>query len=617
MIMIPLWILAPLACAQELQQGKIDFKQSVLIDASHQLTFKDVLNLPFSPFNQKDKLSFSDNTVWIELSPTNVTKAQEDLYLRILPVLLTQMTLYKPSKTEPKEWDALNFEANELNQAIKLGVLEPDSKVYLNISSKINFRLYMSVDTQASMINLQRRIDMFLATSVTVMLLIAGLSLSQLFSNFNAVSLGALLLSSTASACWFCFMGFLPVLFDVNQNVSQEMLPVFLCAAIFIFLSCWLALSNQLLPKGRWIPWTWILVILTGVNVAYAFYDGVMAIECLEFLFKYGRWLCILILLLQAFESKNHLKLFSEKITFLILLVPLIQTPGLVFQYMGLFFIPDNFTFTQVILMRVLIPVSFFMLTFWSYNKFTQTRISSLNTKLKDANFNLERETLRLDQQRKFTAMIAHELKNPLMASQMALSVIQNRLTADDPTQQRVRSIEHSLQEIDDIIERCSEIDKYEQGYMPLTFDKTSLKDLLSAVKASQPSERIYAISRGLNADFEFRTDTHYLKIILSNLLTNALKYSASESLIEFKVEKQQKGTQDHLLFSVSNELGDDEPPDPTRVFDRYYRAETAKKQSGAGLGLWLSQSMAQALGSQINLSIDGRIVRFEFSLLV
>ena len=617
MAAIPLWILAPAACAQNTANEKIEIKQAVLLDASQKLTFKDVLNLPFSPIIHNGKLSFSDNSVWIELSPTKIPESNQDLYLRVLPVLLTRMTLYRPSKTEPKEWEALNFEANELNQAINLGVLAPESKLYLNVNSKINFRLYMTIDTQAAMINLQRRLDMFLATSVTMMLLIAGLSLTQLISNFNLVSLGALLLSTTGTTSWFCVMGFFPVLFDINQNVSQEMLPIFLCTTIFIFLSCWLALSNQLLPNGRWIPLTWIVVVLAGINVAYAFYDGVMAIECLEFLFKYGRWLCVLILILQAFESRNHLKLFSEKITFLILLIPLIQTPGMVFQYMGIFFIADNLTFTQVILMRVLIPVSFFMLTFWSYNKFTHARISALNTKLKDAHLTLEKETLRLDQQRKFTAMIAHELKNPLMASQMALSVIQSRFSAEDPTQQRVRSIEHSLQEIDDIIERCSEIDKYEQGYMPLTFDKTSLKDLLSAVKASQPSERIYAISRGIHADFVFRTDTHYLKIILNNLLTNALKYSPSESLIEFKVERQQKDTQDFLLFSVSNEIGVDGTPDPSRVFERYYRAESAKKQSGAGLGLWLSQSMAQALGSHISLSIDKNSIRFEFLLLV
>jgi len=300
-----------------------------------------------------------------------------------------------------------------------------------------------------------------------------------------------------------------------------------------------------------------------------------------------------------------------------LLILPIFRPTGLLFEYMGVFFTVENTEFIRLISLRIIGPFTFFMMTFWSYNKFTNTRISSLSGKLNDANLNLEKETLRLDQQRKFTAMIAHELKNPLMASQMALSVIQKRLRPDDPTQLRAQSIGRSLQEIDDIIERCSEIDKYEQGYMPLTFEKIRIKDLLASIKASQDSERIYAITRSIHSDFEFRTDTHYLKIILNNLLTNALKYSVNETLIEFKVERLTIEAHELLLFTVSNELLPGAAPDPLRVFERYYRAESAKKQSGAGLGLWLSQSMAQALGSRITLTIEKNIIQFQFSLLV
>ena len=91
----------------------------------------------------------------------------------------------------------------------------------------------------------------------------------------------------------------------------------------------------------------------------------------------------------------------------------------------------------------------------------------------------------------------------------------------------------------------------------------------------------------------------------------------AHPRLIEFKIERQRKETQDFLSFSVCNELLPDGAPDPLRVFERYYRAESAKKQSGAGLGLWLSQSMAQALESRISLSIENNTIQFKFSLLI
>jgi len=605
------------ARAQELTKEKFKFTQSMLVDSSQHMTFEEVLNATFTPIQQSSKLPTANNSVWLEIQPKQTDEMLEDLYLKVLPVLLTKITLYQSTEKDANVWDITTVEANDLNAPVKLGRMAPDRKIFLHVSSNIDFRMYLSIDNQDSMTNFQRRIDMFFAMALTMMLIIGILSIYHLVSHFNWVSVGALMLSITAACCWVCLMGFLPLIFGINQNIAQEILPVFLCSTIFIFTSFWFVIADQLFKDGRRIKLGWGVVIVVGLNLLYSFYDGSTAVDYLAYVFQIGRWALFVILILQAMESRNQLTLMSEKITFLLLILPIFRPTGLLFEYMGVFFTVENTEFIRLISLRIIGPFTFFMMTFWSYNKFTNTRISSLSGKLNDANLNLEKETLRLDQQRKFTAMIAHELKNPLMASQMALSVIQNRLLPDDPTQLRAQSIGRSLQEIDDIIERCSEIDKYEQGYMPLTFEKIRIKDLLASIKASQDSERIYAITRSIHSDFEFRTDTHYLKIILNNLLTNALKYSVNETLIEFKVERLTIEAHELLLFTVSNELLPGAAPDPLRVFERYYRAESAKKQSGAGLGLWLSQSMAQALGSRITLTIEKNIIQFQFSLLV
>ena len=86
---------------------------------------------------------------------------------------------------------------------------------------------------------------------------------------------------------------------------------------------------------------------------------------------------------------------------------------------------------------------------------------------------------------------------------------------------------------------------------------------------------------------------------------------------MELKVEHLQTDHKTELVFSVANEVAHDGAPDPNSVFKRYYRSETAKQQSGAGLGLWLAQSMTHALGSDIQLTIEGHMVKFHFSVPV
>ena len=213
--------------------------------------------------------------------------------------------------------------------------------------------------------------------------------------------------------------------------------------------------------------------------------------------------------------------------------------------------------------------------------------------------------------------MLTHELKNPLMASAMALSSIRHRLLGDGPSLQRVDAISYSLDEIDGIIERCSEIDKYEQGYIPINMEKIPLGVVLSLIKSSHTSERIYSIVRGCDENQLINTDVYYVKSILNNLLTNAIKYAVPESLIEFKVEALRQGDQSDIVFAVSNEVVPESAPNPELVFQRYYRAEMAKQQSGAGLGLWLAQSMAHALGTEIHYVNQANTVTFHFAIRV
>lgn len=57
--------------------------------------------------------------------------------------------------------------------------------------------------------------------------------------------------------------------------------------------------------------------------------------------------------------------------------------------------------------------------------------------------------------------------------------------------------------------------------------------------------------------------------------------------------------------------------PDPLMVFKRYYRSELAKQQSGAGLGLWLAQSMARSLGTEVIYTQQQHHVTFQLAIKV
>ena len=407
----------------------------------------------------------------------------------------------------------------------------------------------------------------------------------------------------------------------IDQAQSNQIFPVSMIGGMLSFMLVWMCLASQLFKEGRWIKYVWILVGLAAAVFLLAFVEPLLALELMEVIHTYGQWICFCTLIAQAWVAKDQLRLRSEKVIFaallLFVLMPFPRASNLFKPFVSTLALEDIPFFVGIIFIRTVLPLAVLFLSAWTYDLLVSQRVKLIQTKLESTRDALEKESVRLKQQKQFIAMLTHELKNPLMASAMALSSIRHRLLGDGPSLQRVDAISYSLDEIDGIIERCSEIDKYEQGYIPINMEKIPLGVVLSLIKSSQTSERIYSIVRGCDENQLIHTDVYYVKSILNNLLTNAIKYAVPESLIEFKVEALRQGDQSDIVFAVSNEVVPESAPNPELVFQRYYRAEMAKQQSGAGLGLWLAQSMAHALGTEIHYVNQANTVTFHFAIRV
>jgi len=614
-------LLCPFLQANATESGQRNWvKLEVMVDATQSKSLEDVTKSTFNPFDAKEKLPFSHSAVWLRLTPENVEKEQA-LFLKILPALITEVTVYVPTLKSLNGWDMQSYKTDQLSEPIPVGSTALNQDIYVRVSSPLDLRIFPVVESKEKIDRLQRHMDIYIVCIVTILSLASLLTLVRFLIGVNLFSLALFFFCASQTAAWLSGMELMTVATGLDQSYAIGLFPMAFTGTIFSFILVWLLLANNLFNGGRWIKALSIFLLILGSIFIGSFFDGNEAIASLETVRIYGSWVCALFLAVQAIKSRHLLENIAEKLTFLFLMIFImlpIPTSGNLYKPMIDTF--TNASWAQPNLMFLFRPVlTLILLTLaaWSFEKVRSERISSLRSELSITKSNLENESSRLDLQKKFTAMLTHELKNPLMASQMALGSIRDRLHIEDPSIERVNSIAYSLHEIDTIIERCAEIDKYEQGYIQLVMEKFPLGDLVCIMKASHPSERIYTIVRGADDDLVLRSDLYYIKSILNNLLSNALKYSVAESLVELKVEYKTGTFSSEVLFSVSNEITEDTKLDSVRVFDRYYRSESAKQQSGAGLGLWLAQSMAHALGSNIKLTTETKHVRFEFAIPV
>jgi len=101
---------------------------------------------------------------------------------------------------------------------------------------------------------------------------------------------------------------------------------------------------------------------------------------------------------------------------------------------------------------------------------------------------------------------------------------------------------------------------------------------------------------------------------VLTNLVSNAIKYSPRERPVEVRVAKEDG----HATISVRDQGWGITPGDQERVFDRFFRVENAltRRTGGTGLGLYLAKQLVQAMRGRLWVaSRPGEGSTFSFTL--
>jgi signal transduction histidine kinase len=214
------------------------------------------------------------------------------------------------------------------------------------------------------------------------------------------------------------------------------------------------------------------------------------------------------------------------------------------------------------------------------------------------ASFNAMADSLEqlFDARRELVAWASHDLRAPIASMQAMLEAIEDGLaTSEDylPTlreQVRVLSI---------LVDDLFELARIDAGALTLELEQTELHPLVdSALSLLQPE----AAARGvaLTADGDRSASAHVapdkIERVLYNLITNAVRHTPFDGSVAVHVERRERD----VLLRVED-TGRGLPDDaPTRMFDRFWRADRARSGSGAGLGLAIARGLVEAHGGDI-----------------
>lgn len=212
----------------------------------------------------------------------------------------------------------------------------------------------------------------------------------------------------------------------------------------------------------------------------------------------------------------------------------------------------------------------------------------------------------RRDEQERFLSMISHELRTPMSV----ISMVAGADTTPSDLRERVL---RAVGNMDTIIGRALQAERLRHGQVQAQGVSCDLNTLLTElVQASSNPARLHIDAQALP---RCQTDPQLLRVILGNLLDNALKYSPPRAQVQVHAQTRSRHRQAGVAITVSNPVGVAGVPDSRRVFQKFYRASGARGKTGSGLGLHIADGLARLLGGR--LQYRARTGEVQFTLWI
>ena len=201
-------------------------------------------------------------------------------------------------------------------------------------------------------------------------------------------------------------------------------------------------------------------------------------------------------------------------------------------------------------------------------------------------------------QQKNFLLSITHELKSPLAAARLNLQTLMLRELDREKTLELAGRAEHDIDRLDRLVQQlllAARMDDMRSLMHPQPVD---LYDLCHSVE--QHWQLYPRNDKALKVEAEHVSidgDPDLLRVALSNLVDNALKYAPTGSAVSIRLTKNG----DRAELCVEDRGATIPVEERDRIFDRFYRIgnEETRTSTGTGLGLYIVKKVAELHGGE------------------
>ena len=571
------------------------------VDSSNELTIHDIVDLPDNRFKKAPAAGYVGGynryVHWLRFTLPAADVAEKTRILRVQPTYTDYVTLYIPNPIDHQQPSYSVIESGEFGEDL---VAKVDRAFTFELTTRTEPQtLYIrlqSLNSNTLVAKYHQPAD-YIAT-IEIETLLAGLFMGLLLT-FITINLGygkwrsdrsfryylmflsASLLVFLANNGWLTL--YLPSSWLPWTAPLQQLSTILYLATLALLYHALFKFSRQTSPIQYWFSISYFVIAFIGIVVfVMGFYTeyvpNLLSATIVYLLVIAG------IALKRAFkgQTEERLLLLAVILGFSGILGTALSLRGLLSGGVWLLYSYTLGTFTSIVVFQSIMSRRMRLIE--------QHHLTTLLDK-EYAEQMVARERAEKEQKAQFISMLSHELKTPLSVIQMGIA----RPTLSDMAR---RHTQQAIKDMAMVIDRCAVLEKVDDQVHAHLQSVALAQELNHLIADSHFAKRIQFHAPADN--IVLTTDPDWLRVIINNLLDNALKYSPTDSPIELSL-----ATQNDMAMVTLTNTSDHLELDPQVMFDKYHRGQSARKQTGSGVGLYIVKQLVNQLGGTIDCQVS------------
>jgi len=218
-----------------------------------------------------------------------------------------------------------------------------------------------------------------------------------------------------------------------------------------------------------------------------------------------------------------------------------------------------------------------------------------------------------------FINIISHQLRSPLTNIKWTFELLTSKelKVHSEKIEEYLNNVKENIARMVELIDDLLIVSKIEQGTFPILKKEIFLEDL---IKDLVSRFKVFAEASHIDLNFspqknlpEVYADPSLLKLVIENLIDNAIRYTKGGGKVEIKLTKREKD----VIFEIKDTGVGIPKKEQKYIFRKFFRAENVMKERtrGSGLGLYVCKSVIVRSGGKIWFeSEEGKGTTFLFT---